>query len=62
MTGEQAWHLPRVGVGVVLLRGRTVLLIRRGKPPRAGEWSLPGGGQELGETVAQAARRRRLQS
>lgn len=34
-----------------------MLLIRRGKPPRAGEWSLPGGGQELGETVAQAARR-----
>jgi ADP-ribose pyrophosphatase YjhB (NUDIX family) len=44
-------------VGVILFRGDTVLLIRRGSPPRAGEWSLPGGGQELGETVEQAALR-----
>jgi ADP-ribose pyrophosphatase YjhB (NUDIX family) len=44
-------------VGVVLLRADTVLLIRRGKPPRLGEWSLPGGAQELGETVEQTARR-----
>lgn len=36
--------------------GRT-LLIRRSQPPRQGEWSLPGGGQELGETVEAAARR-----
>jgi ADP-ribose pyrophosphatase YjhB (NUDIX family) len=34
-----------------------VLLIRRGTPPRVGEWSLPGGGQELGETVEDTARR-----
>lgn len=34
-----------------------VLLIRRGTPPRLGEWSLPGGRQELGETVEQTARR-----
>ncbi len=34
-----------------------MLLVKRRKPPRAGEWSLPGGGQELGETVAEAARR-----
>lgn len=44
-------------MGVVLLRADTVLLIRRGKPPRLGEWSLPGGAQELGETVEQTARR-----
>ncbi|WP_439579768.1 NUDIX hydrolase [Elioraea sp.] len=44
-------------MGVVLLRGDTVLLIRRGKPPRLGEWSLPGGAQELGETVQETARR-----
>lgn len=52
-----AWTAPRVGVGVVLFRGASVLLVRRGKPPRAGAWSIPGGKQELGETVAQAARR-----
>jgi 8-oxo-dGTP diphosphatase len=34
-----------------------VLLIRRGKPPRAGEWSIPGGRQEWGETVRETAAR-----
>lgn len=34
-----------------------MLLIRRGTPPRVGEWSLPGGGQELGETVEETAHR-----
>lgn len=46
---------PLIGVGVVVLNGDSVLLIRRGKPPRLGEWSLPGGAQELGETVRQTA-------
>lgn len=48
---------PIVGVGVVVWRDDRVLLIRRGKPPRVGQWSLPGGAQELGETVAETARR-----
>ena len=48
---------PIVGVGVVVWHGDRVLLVRRGKPPRAGHWSLPGGAQQLGETVAAAARR-----
>jgi 8-oxo-dGTP diphosphatase len=43
--------------GVVCLRGADVLIIRRGQPPRAGEWSIPGGRVELGETVAAAALR-----
>jgi 8-oxo-dGTP diphosphatase len=43
--------------GVVCLRGGEVLLIRRGQPPRLGEWSLPGGRIELGETAAAAALR-----
>lgn len=34
-----------------------MLLIRRGKPPKQGEWSLPGGHVEPGETVHAAARR-----
>ncbi len=50
-----------VGVGVVVVRptesGREVLLVRRGKPPRTGQWSLPGGRQELGERLAEAAQR-----
>jgi len=48
---------PVVGVGVVCLRGAEVLLIRRGKPPRAGEWSLPGGRIEWGESARAAALR-----
>jgi len=48
---------PFVGVGVVVFRGDDVLLVRRGKPPKKGQWSLPGGAQHLGETVEDAARR-----
>jgi ADP-ribose pyrophosphatase YjhB (NUDIX family) len=52
---------PMVGVGVVVWRGEEVLLIQRGKPPRAGTWSLPGGRQELGETTREAGRREVLE-
>ena len=48
---------PIVGVGVVVLRGNEVLLIRRAKPPVSDNWSIPGGAQEIGETVREAARR-----
>jgi 8-oxo-dGTP diphosphatase len=44
-------------VGVVCLRGDQVLLIKRGNPPRQGQWSLPGGRLEWGETTAVAALR-----
>jgi 8-oxo-dGTP diphosphatase len=49
--------LPVPAAGVVCLRGEEVLLIRRGKPPRMGEWSLPGGRIEFGERAADAALR-----
>lgn len=56
---------PSIGVGAVVLRtgseGVEVLLIRRGKAPRAGEWSIPGGRQEWGETVREAAVREILE-
>lgn len=48
---------PMVGLGVVLLRRQTVLLVRRAKPPGIGTWSLPGGAQELGETAEAGAQR-----
>ena len=48
---------PVVGVGVVVWHDDRVLLIKRGKPPRAGQWSLPGGAQKLGETLAETASR-----
>ncbi|MCD6074661.1 MAG: hypothetical protein K0Q70_1544 [Rhodospirillales bacterium] len=46
---------PEIGVGVVVWRGNEFLLIRRGKPPRYGQWSIPGGRQELGETTRETA-------
>lgn len=46
---------PWVGVGVVVWHGDRFLLVRRGRPPRQGQWSLPGGAQHLGETVFDAA-------
>ena len=52
---------PVVGVGVVVLRGDNVLLIRRGRAPRLGDWSIPGGKQELGEGVREAALREVLE-
>jgi ADP-ribose pyrophosphatase YjhB (NUDIX family) len=56
---------PIVGIGVAVLRPGAgvpeVLLVRRGKPPNIGSWALPGGGQELGETAADAARREILE-
>jgi len=48
---------PIAAAGVVCLRGDEVMLIRRGAPPRAGEWSLPGGRIEWGERAADAALR-----
>jgi 8-oxo-dGTP diphosphatase len=48
---------PVVGVGVVVLGAGKVLLVRRGKPPRENQWSLPGGAQKLGETVFETAAR-----
>jgi 8-oxo-dGTP diphosphatase len=44
-------------VGVICLRGDQVLLIKRGTPPRLGQWSLPGGRLERGETTVVAALR-----
>ncbi len=46
-----------VGIGIVLLKPGAVLLVRRAKEPSLGQWALPGGAQELGETADHAARR-----
>lgn len=45
---------PVVGVGAVILDGDRVLLVKRGHAPLKGEWSLPGGTVELGETLHEA--------
>lgn len=51
---------PVCGCGIVILRegedgGLQVAMIRRGKPPWQGTWSIPGGTQELGETIQACA-------
>ncbi len=45
---------PVVGVGGVVVRDGRALLVRRGKAPLYGRWTVPGGTVELGETLEQA--------
>ena len=45
---------PEVCVGAVAVEDDALLLIRRGHGPAAGEWSVPGGRVEAGETLAEA--------
>jgi 8-oxo-dGTP diphosphatase len=62
MSGREYPARPLVGIGIVVLKPPgEVLLIRRGRAPMMGAWGLPGGGQELGETAEEAARRELLE-
>jgi ADP-ribose pyrophosphatase YjhB (NUDIX family) len=56
MAREYPAH-PVVGVGAVVVRDGRALIIKRAHEPRKGEWSLPGGLLELGESLQDAARR-----
>jgi ADP-ribose pyrophosphatase YjhB (NUDIX family) len=48
---------PVIGVGAIVMDGDRVLLIKRAHEPLKGQWSLPGGGVEVGETLEQATAR-----
>lgn len=48
---------PIIGLGAIVWKDGRVLMVQRGRPPRAGIWSLPGGAQDLGESVADGVRR-----
>lgn len=48
---------PLVGVGAVIVYQDRVLLVRRANEPLKGQWTLPGGMLELGETLAQGVAR-----
>jgi ADP-ribose pyrophosphatase len=50
-----------VGVAAVVLREGQVLLVLRGREPAKGIWGIPGGLLELGETLAEGARREVLE-
>ncbi len=57
MTKREYPERPLVGVGGVVVAENRVLLIRRGSPPLEGEWSIPGGMLEIGESLREAVRR-----
>jgi mutator protein MutT len=52
---------PIVGVGAVIVRDGKVVLIRRKYEPLAGQWSLPGGALEIGETLEAGVAREMLE-
>lgn len=52
---------PLVGVGAVIVRDAQVVLVKRGRAPLLGEWSIPGGLLEVGETLRQGAEREALE-
>lgn len=48
---------PLIGVGALILERDRIVMAQRGKPPLMGQWSLPGGLVETGESLAEAVRR-----
>ena len=48
---------PYLGVGIIVFREHEILLVKRNKEPNKGRWSIPGGGQMIGETAKEAAER-----
>lgn len=52
---------PLIGVGAIIIDQDRVLLVKRGHPPLLGEWSIPGGVLEVGETLREATVREVLE-
>jgi 8-oxo-dGTP diphosphatase len=52
---------PIVGVGGIIFRDQSVLLVKRGGEPAAGRWSIPGGVVDTGETLTDAVVREVLE-
>jgi 8-oxo-dGTP diphosphatase len=48
---------PLVGVGAIIIDSDRVALVKRGRAPLAGQWSIPGGLLEIGETLRACAER-----
>ena len=48
---------PLVGVGAIIIDADRVALVRRGRAPLQGKWSIPGGALEVGEMLRAAAER-----
>ena len=52
---------PLIGVGAVIVAGNRVVVVRRAHEPLKGEWSIPGGVLEIGETLRAGAAREALE-
>ncbi len=61
MSSREYPDRPFIGVGAVIVEDGRVVLVKRGHAPLAGEWSIPGGVLEVGETLRQAAIREALE-
>ncbi len=52
---------PLVGVGAVIVRDGRAVIVQRSTEPLKGQWSIPGGALEIGETLRQCAAREALE-
>lgn len=57
MTPDDGPQGPVLAVGAIVVRDGALLMVRRGRPPAAGSWSIPGGRVEPGEAVTDAVAR-----
>ncbi len=57
MSSADSPHWPKASVSAAIFRGRSVLLVKSGKPAHDGRWSLPGGHIEAGERATDAVGR-----
>jgi mutator protein MutT len=53
--------VPRIGVGGIVAHNGRIALVKRGKPPSYGEWSIPGGLVDVGESLEAAVAREVLE-
>ena len=61
MISREYPDFPLVGVGAIIYQDNQVMLVRRGKEPAKGEWSIPGGLVDVGETLRDAVIREALE-
>ncbi len=59
--GTVHYHNPRPAVTVIAVQGSKLLLVKRAVEPAIGEWCLPGGFMEAGESTLESARRELLE-
>jgi 8-oxo-dGTP diphosphatase len=52
---------PVVGIGAIVLRRGEILLEQRGNEPAKGQWTIPGGVVEVGESLEEAVKRETLE-